>query len=74
MILVLKRENSVLPQHTQLLSLSTMQPLCILAWVLVLLSVPFLLLDRATEGQERKIQRLYQSGSYSQKKLADRRF
>ena len=48
-----------------------MQPICILAWVLVLLSVPFLLLDRATEGRDRKIKRLYQSGSYSQKRLAE---
>ena len=49
-----------------------MQLLTLLAVMLAVLSLPFVILWRAAESREQQIRRIYQSGSISQKRLAER--
>ena len=49
-----------------------MQLLTLLAVMLAVLSLPLVILWRVTESREQRIKRIYQSGSISQKRLAQR--
>ena len=49
-----------------------MNPLCAVVWVLAIALIPLLILQRVIETPEQKIKRLYQSGSISQRRLAER--